>query len=158
MTDLIRNVRQGNYGEEGEAHFPLFHKDISIFIPSDVSLEYAETCASYLNSLDEKVIDRLCEASIRYCNDCLDCLGERLRQFERVKDILSEIEPILLDISKPPDGEREPAIHLELNCSWEEEHGMEWIVRSDRVLYVGSFHGINPWSDFETKNHISNYA
>lgn len=158
MLDLIRKVRQENYGKEGEVYFSLFDKYITIFIPSDVSVEYAKACASYLNSLDEQVIDRLCEASIRYCNDFLDSLGEELRQFDRVKDVLSSIDPISLDISKPPDGQREPAIHLELNCLWEEEHGMEWIVKGDRVFYVGPFHGINPWSDFETKTHTSNYA
>lgn len=34
---------------------------------------------------------------------------------------------------------------------------MEWVVRGDRVLYVGAFNGEDPWSDY-TEEQEWNYA
>lgn len=49
------------------------------------------------------------------------------------------------------EADSEPVLHMEMNCDWEEEHGMEWIVRGDEILYVGQFTGENPMRDFSTK-------
>jgi hypothetical protein len=63
---------------------------------------------------------------------------------------LKHIFPSLL-IVPFSNGLNEPVIHLELNCTWEEEHGMEWIIRGNKVLYVGSFNGEDPMGDFSLK-------
>ena len=44
-----------------------------------------------------------------------------------------------------------------LRVGKEEEHGMEWIIRGNKVLYVGSFNGEDPMGDFSLKNEW-NYA
>ena len=36
---------------------------------------------------------------------------------------------------------------MELNCEWEPEYGMEWVVRSGKVLYSGGFIDTYPWDD-----------
>ncbi len=89
-----------------------------------------------LNSLGNGVIDKLCEASIRYCNDFCDSIGEDLTDF--------------ID-------ENTPVVDLELNYDWEKEHGMQWIVRDDQVLYVGAYEGEDPWGDYTMKDEW-NYA
>jgi hypothetical protein len=72
-------------------------------------------------------------------------VGEEVSRFARERDVLLSIEPNTLVID---DGLTQPVIHLELNCDWEEEHGMEWIVRDGQVVYVGPYNGMNPLSDF----------
>jgi len=42
-------------------------------------------------------------------------------------------------------------VHLELKCSWEVEHGMEWLIRNDKVQYVGAFEGLDEWENYSCK-------
>jgi hypothetical protein len=155
MNELIRNMHEGELGPEGEVYFGLFEKYINLFNWDGASDAYALTCAQYLNNLDDALIDHLCEASVRYCNDFLDDIGEEPKQFAKPRDVLSLIYPNSLSISNP-EGRKNPVIHLELNCAWEEEHGMEWIIRRNKVLYVGAYIGGDPWGEFEPEE--GNYA
>lgn len=155
--ELIKNIYQGQLDPpEGDVWFGLFDKYISFAIEDSADLEYAASCAKYLNSLNEELIKEICEASINYCNSFLDAIGEEVRVFRNHKDILPLIYPSALLIPDPENGD-EPIVHMELNCEWEAEHGMEWIIRGNKVLYVGAFNGIYPWSEI-TKDEIGNYA
>ncbi len=40
-------------------------------------------------------------------------------------------------------------LDMECWCDWEEEHALEWTVRGNEVLYVGSFSDERPWRDRE---------
>jgi hypothetical protein len=154
--EFIKNISQGKYGFEGEVFFRLFGQYINFTVDGSAQIDYVERCAVYLNSLPETVIDALCRASIRYCNDFLSTIKESGKYFEKPEDVLSLIYPSVLIVPDPENGD-DPVIHLELNCEWEEEHGLEWIIRGNRVLYVGSFNGMNPWKDYSTKDSW-NYA
>tara|TARA_R100000306_G_scaffold32381_2_gene34123 strand:- start:2384 stop:2848 length:465 start_codon:yes stop_codon:yes gene_type:complete len=154
-VEVIRNITEGRFGVEGEVYFGLFEKFISLSVEDD-SIAYAELCAAHLNSLSEKVILDLCRASIRYCHDFLENSGGHPKNFQHPKEVLPLIYPSVLIVPSPEDPAL-PVVHLELDCEWEEEHGMEWIVRGNEVLFVGAFHGVNPWSDFSEKK-CWNYA
>jgi len=154
MMELIRSIEEGEYGIEGEVFFGEFNKFITLFVEDD-NITFAEKCAVYLNQISPEIISRLCEASIRYCNDFLECIGEPIRLFEKPQDVLKLIYPSVLIVPYPEHND--PVIHLELNCEWEQEHGMEWIIRNNSVLYVGAFNGEDPWSDF-SENCEWNYA
>ena len=153
--DLIKNVEEGEFGIEGEVFFRKFNKYIALSIEDD-NLSFAQECAEHLDSLSEDVIEALCEASIRYCNSFLDAIGEPTKSFHKASDILHLIHPSVL-IVPYPENENVKVIHMELNCDWEPEHGMEWVVRENKVLYVGAFNGEDPWSDFSPKD-AWNYA
>lgn len=155
--ELIRNVITNTYGcPEGEVRFELFNKYIQFAVEDAADIDYSRLCAQYLNSQPELVIKDLCEASIRYCNNFLEAIGEPTKVFNNYRDVLKLIYPSVLLIPDPENGD-EPMIHMELNCEWEEEHGMEWIVRDGKVLYVGAFNGEYPWADF-TEKESWNYA
>lgn len=151
MPELIRYAAESPERKEDKVYFALFEKYINLYNWDGASSEYEYACATYLNNLSDAVIDHLCEAAIRYCNDFLYAIGEAPKQFETSRDVLALIYPSSLSIPNP-EGRNEPVIHMELNCEWEEEHGMEWVVRDDRVLYVGAYNGEDPWSDFEPKD------
>ncbi len=153
--ELIKNIEKGEFGIEGEVFFRKFDKYIALSIEDD-NIKFAQECAEYLNSLTEDVVETLCEASIRYCNSFLDAIGEPTKSFEKASDVLGLIYPSVLLVPYP-ENENEPVIHMELNCAWEPEHGMEWVIRGNKVLYVGAFNGEDPWSDFSQKE-TWNYA
>lgn len=143
MSSQIRDIQQGSYGIEGVFWFSLFDKDVSVSIDRGGTIEFAERCVALANSLSDHVVDHLCKASIRYCKEYLDAIGEPTKDFETPRDVLQIIYPSVLIVPAWPLDD-DPVLHMELNCEWEEEHGMEWIVRKNSVLYVGPFNGHNP--------------
>ncbi len=155
-VSFVRNMNKVEFGEDGEVYCKLFSQYTILYSWRGAGMGYIEKCANHLNSLSDEVIDRLCEASIRYCNDFCDMVGEKPPEFKNVRDVLKLVQPNGLSIPKPKD-ENMPVIDLELNCDWEEEHGMQWIIRNDEVLYVGAYNGENPWGDFTEKKEW-NYA
>ena len=54
----IRNLQQNDQELEAEVYFPLFQKYIEL--SGNATVQYAAACATYLNGLDEGVIDALC--------------------------------------------------------------------------------------------------
>ena len=144
---VIKNLKTNEYFElEGEAYLELFDQNITVYIEQESDIEYAELCITYLNTLSDGLIDEICNASIRYCNEFLDDIGEDVIEFTKPTDVLPYITPNTICIPKPKN-KTEPVIDLELNCEWEEEHGMEWIIRNGVVMYVGPYNGINPYGD-----------
>lgn len=153
--EVIRNTKKGEFGIEGEVFFDLFDKYIDLSVEDD-ELDYAQKCAAYLNQIPETVVRTLCNASIRYCNDFLEATGQKRMIFDEPQEVLNHIYPSVLLVPYP-DGAPDPVIHLELNCSWEPEHGLEWVVRGDEVQYVGAFNGEDPLGSFDQKQPW-NYA
>jgi hypothetical protein len=156
MPELIKDVTtEGHWPLQGQAFSSLFDKYIAFSVADAASIDYVTDCAKYLNSWNEETIESLCQACIRYCNEFRSMIGEEPRQFSSYRDVLKLVSPISLII--PNAQFPEPVAHLELRCEWEEEHGMEWIVRGNKVLYVGGFNGQNPWNSFAPKKSW-NYA
>lgn len=156
MPELIKEVTtEGDWALQGQVFFSLFDKYIAFSVEDAASIEYVAECAQYLNSWNEVSIESLCQACIRYCNGFRSMIGEEPMQFSSALDVLKYVYPTTLIIPNPEFSE--PVAHLELNCEWEEEHGMEWIVRGNDVLYVGGFNGQNPWGNYALKKSW-NYA
>ena len=154
--ELIKNIDRNADHTIAQVWFGLFDCYIDLDADgNDSSWDYARKCAIYLNSLSDNLIDRLCVASINYCNTFLDDTGQDLIRFSDRRDVLKLITPLALIV--PEMLRDEPVIHLELNCEWEVEHGMEWIVRGDKVLFVSAFEDKNPWGDF-SKPEEYNFA
>lgn len=133
---------------EGRAPFDLFKQDITILIDrEEADFDYAEKCVKALNEISEEVIDILCEASVRYCIDFCENVGEAPPEFYSIRDVLSHIKPNSMSIDPPQD--KGIVIHLELECDWEEEHGLEWLIKDNKVYYVGPFCNASPYSQEE---------
>ena len=132
-------------GEKGTTTFPLFDGPVTLYNWDDAPEAYVGACVQHLHSLPDAAVLHLCEASIRYCNHFLDAIGEEPRTFAQPRDVLALIEPRSMVIPAP-EGD-EPVVHLELECEWEPEHGLEWIVRAGRVISVGPYEGNDPWGE-----------
>ncbi|PQA59674.1 DUF6985 domain-containing protein [Siphonobacter curvatus] len=138
---------------QGHVYFPLFNKDILVIEFTADHIEYANACVGLLVDLSDLMISKLCQASIRYCNACLEAMGEPIRHFENEREVLALVDPRALIIGY---SNVVPAIHLELSCEWEKEHGMEWAILQNEVKYVSSFQGIGPFDELDEND--SNFA
>jgi len=156
---MISSIKKTKYGLEGKVEFNLFHKTIDVLMDEHIDLEYANLCAKALNNMDEKIIDDLCQYSINYCIDfCNDVGDEEIPEFNSVRDVLSYISPrvLIIDVTKEDD---KIVIHLELNCDWEIEHGLEWIINNGEILYVGAFESEDGWNELSYYKELNwNYV
>ena len=154
---MIKELEKTKDGFEGKVLFSMFEMDIYIQSFEEVDIKYAEKCAAALNGLNERIINLLCEYSVHYCRDFCESVGEDCPEITNTKDILKYIQPLGLTISSPKDND--VVLDLELNCTWEGEHGMEWLIKGNEILYVGSFSGV---SAYEEKAYyeemLGNYA
>lgn len=128
--ELIRNLDDANMGE---VYWRLYRRYISLFIENEADDAYAWRCARALDELDDAVVERLCAASLRYRAARLERLGESAEEVAPARGVLERIEPGELIVPDPEQGD-EAVIHLSLNCEWDREHGMEWIVRGGEVF------------------------
>lgn len=159
-TQKIRNLRKGEFFYEGIIFFPLFNRDIAVYVHFDVPLEYADKCVEHLENLSDEMINSFCKGAINYCEsfrEFFDELEIDIPENLKGRDILKYIEPKAMIIENPQENEQ--AFHMECYCDWELEHALEWTVRGNEVLYVGEFHNESPWCEKEYfKNASWNYA
>ena len=133
----------------GTVYFPLFDADIEVSIHDKAPVQYAERCAEAVQNLSASVVDELCAASIRYCEDIRKLYLDEGWDFgvpegvsgRAILDYVSKDGTLNID---PPEGDG-VGFRFELNCDWEEEHGLEWSILNSEVVYVGSFSDENPW-------------
>ena len=133
----------------GKMRSALFERDIDVvlYATGEDYLRYAEECAAYFNHFPEELLDQLKKSSLRYCEDMRECFHQESPEVPEgvnEKNILDYARANCLIIQKPKD----PAViafGVEFTCAWEREHGMEWVIRGGRALYVGDFMGISPW-------------
>jgi len=152
----IHNWTETDDGLQGKMVFREFDRELTVWLEEGENKDYAEKCASYLNNLSAELLEKLWCACIRYCNDFLGMIGEDPVHFVKPRDVKQKIYPSVLIVPcSAPD--QQPVIHMELNCEWEIEHGMEWVVRDDKILYVGGFNGEDPFENFDEKEDW-NYA
>lgn len=154
FTDIIKT----DYGLEGKTEFKLFNKIIDVLMPENMDMQYANLCAESLNNLDEKIINRLCQYFIDYCDDFCSDVGEESYEFNILRDVLKYITPSCLIISSPKDKNK-IVFHLEMNCDWEVEHGLEWTICDNNILYVGAFQSEDGWRDISYYKELNwNYV
>ncbi|WP_252106593.1 MULTISPECIES: hypothetical protein [unclassified Halomonas] len=146
--ECIRGLNEGEFGLEGEVYSALFERYFSL-VSEEHDVDFIQRCAAHFDTLEAPIIDHLCRSSIRYCDAFLSEIGEPLIEFATPRDVLKLITPSVMIVPYPEQST--PVVHLELECQWEPEHGMEWIIRENQVLYVGPFNGENPWQGFSPK-------
>lgn len=154
--EIVKNVSSDNDTLEGEVFLCLFNKYVPFMVEDAANIEYVKNCANAFNTLSDDAVNRLCSACIKYCNSFLKAIGEPIKEFANVREVLALVYPSVFLVPNPNNND-EPCIHMELNCAWEEEHGMEWVIREGNILYVGAFNGEDPWSDYSEKEYW-NYA
>ena len=144
---MIKNIEKNRYGEyEGEFYSPLFNVDIKVSIPSEQKMDYAQKCVEYFCQMSNDIVDRLCRYCIRYCEEFRAILFEEdmpVPEGVDGREILDYIEPTLFIVEEKSD-ESVIEFHVECECEWEMEHGLEITIKDGKILYVGSFDDMAP--------------
>lgn len=154
---MITNIHEGEYETEGNVRWELFDKELEVMIDNDTDIEYAEKCAEALNSLSEDTVKAICEAAKRYCLHFKDICGDEWDEWNEMsfkitkntpaEQLKSEIYPTVLIVDKPED--ERIGFHIECNCSWEPEHGLEITILDGKLVYLGAFESRRAWSRFD---------
>ena len=145
----IQNIEHTSFGFEGKMDCPAFQRTMDVMIDKEDDIEYAQKCADYLCNMPESTLLRLCTYSIRYCEEFRSILmPEDMPVPEHIsgKQILEYFRPNVLIVERPED----PSVigfHVECGCDWEPEHGLEFTIKDDKILYVGSFDDMPAWSE-----------
>ena len=154
---LIKDLHDTEYGPEGKMRWELFDKEIMVSLDEGVDIAYAEKCAEALNDLPQETINAIWEAAKCYCLFFIDLCGDEWDDFNEMtikvteetsaEKIKSQIYPSYLIVSAPEgDG---IGFHLECNCSWEVEHGLEITILDNKLLYLGAYEGREAWDNFD---------
>ena len=157
---LIKALHDTEYGPEGKMHWELFNKDISVSLGEGADLAYAEKCAEALNNLPGETVKAIWEAAKRYCLFFMELCGDEWDDFSEMtikvtedtpaEEIKSQIYPGILIVDDPEgDG---IGFHMECNCSWEVEHGLEITILDNKLLYLGAYEGCGAWDKFDPKD------
>ncbi len=152
---MVTDIHGGSlYRLVGKARWPLFGREVKVSFGkgTDVSSEYAEKCVSQLLSLDAAGIEQLLKASIRFFRDAEWCHGEPppfMFEFEDMEypqnlNVPANILPYIIPTELYIDREIPEVYSISVfsECAWEPEHGLQWVVRNGRPLYVGGFAGL----------------
>lgn len=159
----IKNLHKNRYGEmEAECFFQYFNKDILLEIESDVSVEYAEKQVEYLNSMEEDIISEICKYSLLFCKEFMRAYPdidypEGMGEIENDKDILRfmSIDRLYVEHCKP-ENENVKVLNLSGCCAWDEENGIQWLIKDGKVIYVGTWDDLSLWNS-DLNNPITNY-
>jgi len=142
---------------EGVFYSTIFKTDMQVCIEDGVDLDYAERCVKHFNSLDDKAIDTFCEDAWKYYQymleewpafgyvDIANEIRATIPADAKPRDLLRYLKPWSLDIAVPKEDI--PAWEFSADCVWEPEHGLSWIQRGDKLLYVGQVEIMGPWAD-----------
>lgn len=154
---MITDIEEGEYGLEGFTYWELFDEKIDVTIEEDVDVAYAEKCAEALNNLSEETVNAIWEAAKKYCLHFIEICGDEWDEWNEMsfkvtedtpaEKIKSEIFPSVLIVDKPED--ERVGFHIECNCSWESEHGLEITILDGKPVYLGAFEGRSPWGKFD---------
>lgn len=151
---MITDIKNSEFGIEGKVKSELFNETIDVVIEEEAGLEYAEKCAVALNNLSEAAISAICKASKNYClymidicEDFSDEMSVEINESTPPEEILKCIHPTTLIIDEPEEDSI--GFHLECECDWEPEHGLELTFRDGRLIYAGPFEDCGPWNEYD---------
>lgn len=151
---LLKNITEENGYLSATFDSSLFQQPVAVYgTEPNIPLAYFERCVQACNTLSPALLQQLYQYSYEYCIDCCEWVGETPPTIEQPEEILQYISPVSMQIPAFPaeyDTETaEPIIHLHMDCQWELEHGMGWLIRGNDILYVSSCDGLPEWKDKE---------
>lgn len=153
---MITDIKQGEYGIEGKLYSEIFGTNIDVMIEDGASIEYAQRCAEHFNNMTDKMLDTICRGAKAYCLDFMELaegdwdneLTIQVTPETPALEMLKCFKPTVFIIEKP-DDENKIGYQLECSCDWEIEHGMEFDILDDKVVYLSSFNGHSPWLEYD---------
>ena len=160
--NLIKNLVENEFEQmEGDIYFNFLKKDISILYEKEVPMEYIIKSIEYLNSLDQNVMRSLCEYAKKFSRKMINNYPDvnypiGLKNISEALEILNYMEILRLKVDMYKDDSIR-VLNLSGSCAWDEDNGIQWLIKEDKVIYVGPWDDLDIWyADLD--NEFTNYV
>lgn len=160
--ELIKELSENEFEEmEGKVYFQYLKKDIYIKFDKDVPLDYVYKNITYLNSINDSLMLELCKYSIKFCKTIMSDYPDvnynpGLYNLKDTFDILNYMDIIRLKVDMYED-ESISVLNLSGSCEWDKENGIQWLIKEDRLVYVGTWDDLNIWYS-DLTDDLTNYV
>lgn len=162
--DLINNLHENEFGElEGEVYFNYFNKTIKVEIEEGVQESYVHKQIEYLNSIKDNIIFDICKFSFIFCKEEMKAYPDKnypkgLISINKEEDIWNymSVEKIRIELCEEEDEDIN-VLNLSGYCDWDEENGIQWIIKDGIVVYVGKWDDLSIWYS-NMDSAITNYV
>ncbi len=163
--ELIKNIKENEFDEMvGLVYFKYFDKYINLRFDIDVPMEYVQKTAEKLNKLDDALMNEICRYSLAYYKDRIesypDIIGDikiKESDIHVASDIIKHMSFDELVVNLPEDMSY-IGINLGGSCDWDEENGIQWLIKDDTVVYVGPWDDLDIWYSPYEEDDICNYV
>ena len=164
--DVLRDAQRDKFGNMvGKALFPYFQTDIEVACEPEVTPEYASRSLAWLGELGGERMKEICRYASFYLQDQLECtsvgelLDEGVQDLKGPLDILEYMGFHTLDIENPEDPEL-PVLNLGGWCDWQEDEGLQCLIKDWKVLYLGTWNDCSVWQShyLNDDQYLSNYV
>lgn len=166
FEDILINAGADAFGRiTGYAEFPYFHRQIEVVCHEGVTPEYAARTLQWLAAVDETQVREICRYAMYYLQAQLEetsvgeLLDEGIEHLEDPLEILDYMEFGSLYI-KPPQDPMLPVLNLGGGCDWQEDEGLQCLMKDGHVVYMGSWNDMDVWDKhlLDDDMYLSNYV
>ena len=99
---------------------------------------------NFITTWDDALLSRLAQATLAYCHGFSEEVGLTDFAGRTSSNVLDFVRTGVIII--PSQVRASPVVRIELDCDWEPEHGLEWVIESPKsIRYVGPFRMIDDW-------------
>ena len=169
FQDVLTGAGWDEFGRMcGFAPFPYFQTSLEVTCDPEVTPEYAARCVRWLAEADETLIREICQYALYYLQDTLestsvgDLLDEEIQHIQDPMDILRYMAFGSLAIDPPPDEESAdiPVLNLGGGCDWQEDEGLQCLVKNGHVVYLGGWNDLDIWRSpsLGEEDYLCNYV
>ena len=162
-------LEETEHGRKGSVFCKFANEEIDVAVYDEgVSEDYIEKCIMSLNNLSDKTTEEICNAAKKYCLKVKELYEEYdlslipiipITADTKAEEICKYFKITGIVIEKPED-EKIVGYSIGGNCDWETEHGIEIIIRDEKVVYLGADEANSPWNDYDIYdewNFINHY-
>lgn len=169
FQDVLTGAGWDEFGRMcGFAPFPYFQTSLEVTCDPEVTPEYAARCVQWLAEADETLIREICQFALYYLQDTLEStsvgelLDEKIQHIRDPLDILRYMAFGSLAIDPPPDEESAdiPVLTLSGGCDWQEDEGLQCLVKNGHVVYLGGWNDLDIWRSpsLGEEDYLCNYV
>lgn len=150
MMELLKNIIENEFGAmEGEVYFGYIDEYIQISFKKNVPMEYVYKTAKKLNEITDEIMYEVCKYSVEYCKDTLEDDMDIEIDIDELDEPMNILEYMGFDglIVNMPENMEDVGLNLEGHCDWDEEIGIQCIIKNDKVDYVGMWNRWDMWNN-----------
>ncbi|WP_445633367.1 DUF6985 domain-containing protein [Nostoc sp. DSM 114161] len=140
LEKVLATLKTDKFGAlEASIYFAKF--DLNVRLVADKQLDtYEKRCIETFFAWGETLFTKLEQASFEYYQGHLDNIGEEV-EFSSTQ-IWNHCQPMNIHFISSQKDLFSTFIDVELECDWEIEHGMQWLIKNtDELVFVGPYNG-----------------